>query len=191
MNTVFRVSVLMAGLFVSAELMAAESPGCAGVTFSETVVQRFPRIQEACLDVVTKSGQHYAVFKADLQSVQGSTVRVRMRLPDGSYSDPKSIKTKPELRVLIDGKPHAVSELAPKQELTTYIRVDRPMIALAPANENDPVDPVPLESPAPTEHLASATPVMPHTASQTALTMLMGLFCFAVALAVRIGRRRR
>lgn len=193
MNTALRATVLLAGLFASAELMAAESPGCPGVKFSESVLEKFPRAQEACLDVITKAGQDYAVFKANLQSVQGNIVRVRVRLPDGSYSDTKSIKTKSELRVLVDGKPYAVNELAPDQELTTYIRVDRPMIALAPAKETDPVDPVPLTAPEPpaTEHLAAATPTMPHTASQAALTALMGTFCFAVALALRIGRRRR
>jgi hypothetical protein len=182
---------MVAGLFLSAQLLAADSPGCPDVQFSEKVLQKFPRVQEACLDVITKGGQQYGVFKADLTSVQGSTVRVRMKLPDGSYSDVKSIKTKPDLRVLIDGKPYSVSELAPNQELTTYIRVEQPMIALAPAKETDPVDPVPLAAPEPqpTEHLAAA-PVMPHTASQTMLTVLVGLFSLAVALALRISRRR-
>ena len=192
MNTALRTTVLLAGLFASAELMAAESPGCPNVKFSESVLQKFPRAQEACLDVISKGGQDYAVFKADLQSVQGNIVRVRVRLPDGSYSDTKSIKTKSDLRVLVDGKPYSVNELAPNQELTTYIRVDRPMIALAPARETDAVDAVPLTAPEPAaaEHLAAATPTMPHTASQQALTALMGMFCFAIALALRIGRRR-
>ena len=191
MNIALRVIVLVSGLFASAALMAAESPGCPNVKFSQSVLEKFPRAQEACLDVITKGGQQYAVFKADLTGVQGNTVRVRVKLPDGSYSDTKSISTKPNLRVLIDGKPYAVSELAPNQELTTYIRVDQPMIALAPASQSDPVDPVPLTEPAPTptEHLAAA-PVMPHTAGQSGLPMLIGLFCMALALAVRIGRRR-
>ena len=190
MKRVLRACLLMAGLFASAELMAAESPGCPGVVFSDAVLQKFPRAQEACLDVITKGGEKYAVFKADLQSVQGNTVRVKMRLPDGSYSDTKAIKTKSNLKVLVDGKPYGIQDLAPNQELTTYIRVDQPMIALAPANDNDPVEPVPMTGPAPTEHLASAAPVMPHTASPTTLPMLIGLFCVAVALALRISRRR-
>jgi len=194
MNIALRATVLMAGLFVSAQLMAAESPGCSGVKFSQSVLEKFPRAQEACLDVVTKGGQQYAVFKADLSSVQGNTVRVRVRLPDGSYSDLKSIKTRPDLRVLVDGKPYAMNELAPNQELTTYIRIDQPMIALAPANQDAPVDAVPLSAAEPppraTEHLAAAGPEMPHTAGLGPLTMLMGLFCLAVALALRIARRR-
>jgi hypothetical protein len=197
MNTALRVTALLAGLSASAALMAAESPGCPDVKFSPSVLEKFPRAQEACLDVITKGGQQYAVFKADLTGVQGNTVRVRVRLPDGSYSDTKSIRTKPDLHVLIDGKAYSVSELAPNQELTTYIRVDQPMIALAPANQSDPVDAVPMaatepETPQPrsTEHLAAAAPVMPHTASQTGLALLTGLFCMAVAFALRISRRR-
>jgi hypothetical protein len=188
MNTALRVIVLVSALFASAALSAAESPGCPNVKFSQSVLEKFPRAKEACLDVISKGGQQYAVFKADLTGVQGNTVRVRVKLPDGSYSDTKSIRTKPDLRVLIEGKPYAVSELAPNQELTTYIRVDQPMIALAPANQSDPVDPVPLAEP-PTEQLAAA-PVMPHTADQARSPMLIGLFCLALALAVRISRRR-
>jgi hypothetical protein len=191
MNTALRVTVLVAGLFASAALMAAESQGCPNVKFSPSVLEKFPRAQEACLDVISKGGQQYAVFKADLTGVQGNTVRVRVKLPDGSYSDTKSIRTKPDLQVLIDGKPYPVSELAPNQELTTYIRVDQPMIALAPANQSDPVDAVPMAAAEPpTPHLAAANPVMPHTADQAALPMLMGLFCMAVAFAMRISRRR-
>jgi hypothetical protein len=192
MKTALRLSVLMAGLCCSAGLLAAESPGCRGVAFSETVLQKFPRAQEACLDVVTKGEKQYAVFKADLQSVQGNTVRVRVRLPDGSYSGTKSIKTKPGLKVLVDGKPYGLDELALHQELTTYIRVDQPLIALAPADQSTPVDPVPLMEPDLTgpQHLASAAPVMPETASQAMGTMLMGLFFCAVALALRIAKRR-
>jgi hypothetical protein len=187
------MGLLAAATSMAAESPAAESPGCPNVKFSDAVLQRFPHAQDACLDVITKGGEQYGVFKADLSSVQGNTVRVRMRLPDGSYSDTKSIRTSPNLRVLVDGKPYAVNELAPNQELTTYIRVEQPMIALAPANQEDPVEAVPLaapEPPAATERVASAAPTMPHTASQLALSMLMGLFCLAVALAMRITRRR-
>jgi hypothetical protein len=192
MNTALRVTVLVAGLFGSAALMAAENPGCPEVKFSQAVLEKFPRAQEACLDVIEKGGQQYAVFKADLTGVQENTVRVRVKLPDGSYSDPKSIKTSPKLRVLVDGKPYTVSELAPNQELTTYIRVDQPMIALAPADQSEPVDAVPLTAPEPaaSETRLAAAPAMPHTASQAALPLLMGLFCAALAFAVRITRRR-
>jgi hypothetical protein len=196
MNIALRVTSLLAGLFASAALMAAESPACTGVTFSKSVLEKFPRAREACLDVVTKGDQQYAVFKADLTAVQGNTVRVRVKMPDGSYSDTKSITTKPQLRVLIDGKRYTVSDLAPNQELTTYIRVDQPMIALAPADQSDPVDAVPMTAmepptpqPRPTQHLA-AGPEMPHTADQTALPMMIGFFCMAVALALRINQRR-
>jgi len=191
MTKTLRVSGLLVGLCASA-LCAAESPGCPDVTFSQAVLDKFPRAPDACLDVVDKGGKQYAVFKADLASVQGNTVRVRMKMPGGSYSDVKSIRTRPDLRVLIDGKPYAVSELAPNQELTTYIRVDQPMIALAPADQSEPVDAVPLAAPEPAtpETRLAAAPAMPHTASQAALPLLMGLFCVAVALALRIGRRR-
>src|SRR4051812_19559851 len=60
MNTALRATVLLAGLFASAELIAAQTPGCPGVKFSESVLEKFPKVQEACLDVITKAGQDYA-----------------------------------------------------------------------------------------------------------------------------------
>jgi hypothetical protein len=171
----------------AAGVSSAQNAHCSEVQFSADVLARFPRIAETCLDVITRDGQHYAVIKAQLQDVRGSTLRVKVKLPDGSYSPLMSVQTKPELRLLIEGKPARVSELAPDQELTAYVRVDRPMIALAPASESEPLDPVPLAAPAPA--LASAAPVMPHTAGSLGFLALWAQLCFAVALAVNIARR--
>ena len=165
----------------------AQNAHCRDVQFSADVLARFPRIADACLDVIMRDGQHYAVLKAQLQDVSGNTLRVRVKQPDGSYTPPMSVKTKPELRLLIEGKPARVSELAPDQELTVYVRVDRPMIALAPASESAPLDPVPLAAPEPT--LARAEPVMPHTAGSLGFLALLGQFAFAVALALNIAGR--
>jgi LPXTG-motif cell wall-anchored protein len=66
------------------------------------------------------------------------------------------------------------------------------MIALAPATEDEPVEAVPLPAPEPpkADRVASAAPTMPHTGSQLALSIFMGLLCLATALAMRLARRR-
>lgn len=180
------LAVASLGLAV-AQVASAQGVHCREVRFGADVVARFPRIAEACLDVIERDGQHYAVLKAQLQDVSGNTLRVRMKQPDGSYSPSMSVKTKPELRLLIEGKPARVSDLAPNQELTAYVRVDRPMIALAPASESEPLDPVPLAAPEPT--LARAEPVMPHTAGPLGFLAIWGQLCCAMAMAVNIARR--
>jgi hypothetical protein len=175
------------GLTIAAVCPAQNAAHCRDVQFSADVLARFPRIAETCLDVITRDGQHYAVIKAQLQDVRGNTLRVKVKMPDGSYSDSMSVQTKPDLRLLIEGKPARVSELAHDQELTAYVRVDRPMIAIAPASESEPLDPVPLAAPEPA--LARTEPVMPHTAGSLGFLALWGQFCFAMAMAVNIARR--
>lgn len=167
---------------------AQNAAGCRNVRFSEEVLSRFPKAPQACLDVINRDGQDYAVFKAQLESVSGNTLRVRIKQPDGTYAAVTNIETKPERRVLIDGKPVQVADLAPDQELTAYVRVDKPMIALPPASESEPLEATPLAAAEPV--VARAEPAMPHTASQVGLLGLLGAFLWAIALAVRLTRRK-
>jgi hypothetical protein len=167
--------------------LAQNPAGCQSVQFSEDVLNRFPNAPQACLDVIHRDGQDYAVFKAQLDRVSGNTMRVRIKQPDGTYADAMNIKTSPGRRVLIDGKPVPVADLAPDQEITAYVRVDKPMIALPPASESEPLDAVPL--PAAEPAMARNEPAMPHTASQVGLLGVFGAFLWAVALAVRLVRR--
>jgi hypothetical protein len=173
----------------------AQGPECQQVQFSEQVLERFPDARQSCLDVITRDGEEYAVFKAQLQEVRGNTLRVRVRNPDGSYGRLQSIRTSPGRRVLIDGRPYPVGDLAPNQELTAYVHVTRPEIALEPATASEPVEAAPLaaadasEDPAPTR-LATAPPEMPATASPLENVALLGLLCLAVATCLNIIRRR-
>jgi hypothetical protein len=169
--------------------VCAQNPaGCQKVQFSQEVLNRFPNAPKACLDVISRDGQDYAVFKAQLDRVSGNTMRVRIKKPDGTYADAMNIETNPERRVLIDGKPVQVADLAPDQEITAYVRVDKPMIALPPPSESEPLDAVPLPVAEPV--MARAEPAMPHTASQVGLLGVLGTFLWAVALAVRLARRK-
>jgi hypothetical protein len=167
---------------------AQNNAECQRMRFSDEVLARFPRAPEACLDVITRDGQSYAVFKAQLVSVTGNTLRLRFKQPDGTYAAPTNVKTKPSRRVLIDGQPVPVSELAPNQELTAYVRVDKPLLALPPVNDSESLDPMPMAAPEPA--VARADPVMPHTASPFELAALLGSLCCAVACALNLARRK-
>jgi hypothetical protein len=167
---------------------------CQSVQFSAEVLSRFPGAPKSCLDVISRDGQQYAVFKAQLEDVRGNSLRVRVKNQDGSYGERKTIQARSGRQVLIDGKTYPVSELAPNQEITAYVRVDRPLVALAPASESEPVDAEPLmESPPEDEpvRLSSAqTPTMPETASPLGVLPLAGAFCLLLALGLMIWRMR-
>jgi hypothetical protein len=188
MNHTVRPVVCAALFLAAAGLAQAQSSECKSVRFGEAVLSRFPNVADACLDVITREGQQYAVIKMQLDEVRGNTVRVRVRQPDGGYGKPMNITTQPERRVLIEGKPVRVSELAPNQELTAYVRVDRPMLALAPPTETEPLEAVPI--PASEPALASAEPTMPHTAGNLGLLALLGQFLLVVALTLSTLRKR-
>lgn len=173
---------------LSGAVFAQNNAACQNMRFSDEVLARFPRAAEACLDVINRDGQNYAVFKAQLERVSGNTLRLRFKQPDGTYAAATNVKVSPSRRVLVDGKPVPLSELAPDQELTAYVRVDKPVLALAPVSEAEPLEPQPMAAPEPA--LAGPEPAMPHTASPITLIALLGTFCCAVAGALNLARRK-
>jgi hypothetical protein len=136
-------------MVATAQVTQAQPVNCQTVEFSAAVTQKFPKVREACLDVIERQGQLLAVFKADLLRVSGNKVRIRAKLPVGGQAAAQTVEVHPERRVLVDGKKHRIDELALGQELTIYARVDQPLAALAPADASEPIDfaPIEIESP--------------------------------------------
>ena len=122
-------------LALIAGLAWAQNPeDCAAVKFSDELLERFPRAPEACLDVISRDGQSYAVFNARLSNVSGNTMRLRFRHPDGSLGPMTAVRAPGDFRVLVDGEPTRVRDLAPNQDLKAYVHVSRPEVALEPAD---------------------------------------------------------
>jgi hypothetical protein len=178
------VTALLGGASVPA--LAAD---CSTAQFSDTVLARFPNIRLVCSEVIEKEGQQYAVVKGDLVRTGNNAVYMKFKLADGTKSDTRKIETRPEFRVKVDGKPVSVRNLAVGQELTAYVKVSDPVIAL------EPYDPAPLE----TTPLESAAPVMasnetgdmPHTASALPGLGTLGAFLLAFAGMLTFFRLRR
>ena len=178
------VTALLGGASVPA--LAAD---CASAQFSDTVLTRFPNIRLVCSEVIEKEGQQYAVVKGDLVRTGNNAVYMKFKLADGTKSDTRKIETRPEFRVKVDGKPVSVRNLAVGQELTAYVKVSDPVIAL------EPYDPAPLE----TSPLESAAPVMasnetgdmPATASALPALGTLGALLLAFAGMLTFFRLRR
>ena len=100
------------------------------------MLAKFPRIKEACLDIINKDGQDYAVVKADLVRTRPGAATIRPKLPDGTRADTRVVRVSPGFRVLVDGKETRVEDLAVGQELTAYVKVTQPQMALAPADNS-------------------------------------------------------
>jgi hypothetical protein len=185
-----RVSLGALVALVATASLAQNPKDCATVQFSDEVLARFPRAQEACLDVISRAGQEYAVFNARLSEVRGNTMRVRFQLPDGSFGPTQSVTPPRDFRVLIDGKPTRVSELAPNQDLKAYVEVARPMLALEPADSGQSMVIVPLVAEEVVEEdsgarVAQAGPQMPATAGPAPMLATFGVLFACAALGLR------
>jgi hypothetical protein len=184
---------------VATAALAQNPKDCAAVQFSDEVLARFPRAPEACLDVISRGGQDYAVFNAQLVEVRGNTMRVRFHLPDGSLGPTQSITPPNDFRVLINGQPTRVSDLQPNQDLKAYVEVTRPVLALEPADTGQRLVIVPLvaeeevaddDGTQPTR-VAEVDPQMPRTAGPAPIFASFGLLLACAALCMRLANRWR
>jgi hypothetical protein len=168
----------------------AQETDCKTATFSAEVIDRFPRIREACLRITSLSGAPYAMFKATVTRVSGKGVEVRFEMPDGSKSERRFIATRPELRVNVEGTPTRVRDLGVGQELTAYVKTSEPVVALAQVDETQPLELAPLEAVEPTVETRVAQ-AMPHTASPLPLFALVGGALLGFAGLLRRASRKR
>jgi hypothetical protein len=176
---------------------------CRRAQFNEQITQRFPNARDACLDVISRDGQDYAVFRAQFERAVGNTLLVRFKSPDGSRGPLTRIPTEAGFRVLVDGEEKRVNQLARNQELTAYVQVDRPMVALAPAQTDVTLQLVPLvivpaaeqeDASAPSEERVARTDEelsMPNTAGIAPTFGVLGLVLIVVAVCATSVRRLR
>lgn len=195
MKISFRLLACASLLLLSAGIVQAQNLDCRNVQFSDDILSRFPQAPDACLDVIQRGGEEFAVFKVRLDRVVGNSVHVRFNKPDGSRGPLTRIPTQPDFRVLVDGKPTRVSDLALNQELTAYVQVSRPMVALAPASETQTLAIVPIfaageEAPGEEDESTAQLSSLPNTAGSAALLALLGLACLAAAGGLHALRRR-
>lgn len=179
----------IAALLTAAPVAHAQQVNCQTVEFSPEVTAKFPRVREACLEVIERQGQLMAVFKADLLKVSGNKVRIRAQLPGGGQAEAQTVQVPAERRVLVDGKKYRVDELGLGQQLTIYARVDEPVAALAPADASEPIEFVPIE--VEPMRVAAAEAEMPTTASELPTLGLLGALLAGLAVALEFLRRVR
>lgn len=176
---------------IPAVALAQQPAACERVQFSEDVLARFPNIRAACLDVINKDGKDYAVVKADLVRATARRMTIRVKRPDGSHSDPIGVNVAPNDRLNVGGKPTPIQDVAIGQELTAYVNVTDPGIALAPADETEVVEftPVPA-TPEPAPAAVAAATEMPKTATSQPLLASIGILLLALGAGFAFMRRR-
>ncbi len=190
MKSYLAVSSLVLAL-VPAVAGAQQPAACERVEFSQEVLARFPNIRSACLDVINRDGQEFAVVKADLIRRTARRMTVRVKLPDGTRSEPRGINVSPGFRLNVNGRPTRIEDIAIGQEITAYVSVRDPGIALAPADTAEPVVFTPVTAePEPEPAPVASEPAMPTTATQLPLVGVIGLALLALGAGLALFRRR-
>ena len=170
MNRFLRASAMTVLCTIGAIAVSqAQTVTCTNAQYDPDVLARFPNIAKACSEIVSKNGEDYAVVTARLDRVDPSgRVQVRVKQPDGSYSKRVSIRPRPDLKVLVDGKPARVQDLAENQVINAYVKVLAPEMALPPADAGQTFVFLPIEEPQ--QQMAS----LPSTAGFLQLFGLLG-----------------
>ena len=187
MKPVHRYQLVVCAALFAMPGAYAQNAACSKVEFSDAVLQRFPRARDACLDVIEHEGQQYAVFKADVVRTEPNKLSLKFKLPDGTYAATRTIKADPARRIDIEGKPTRVQDVAVGQELTAYVSVSKPEIALAPVSITEVFYMQPLEGETTLAEANTAT--MPETASPVPGYGLAGVLLLVIAGALSALRR--
>lgn len=177
---------------IPAVALAQQPAACERVEFSEQVLARFPNIRNACLDVISRDGQNFAVVRANLVRVTPRRMTVRVQLPDGTQSNTMGINVASNERVNVGGRMVPVGDLAVGQTISAYINVNDPGIAVA-SEDTGPVEFTPITAepePEPAAVAAAPAPEMPKTASNLPLAGTIGLLLLAVGAGIAFLRRR-
>ncbi len=191
MKAFFGLGSLVLAL-IPAAAMAQQPEICQRVEFSAQVLERFPNIRSACLDVISRDGQQFAVVIAGLVRSTSRRIIVRVKLPDGSRSEPIGINVGRNDRVNINGRMTPIQDVATGQDLTAYIHVSDPGIALA-SDSTGPIEFTPVTDepePEPVAEAAAPAPEMPKTATRLPLAGVVGLCLLALGAGLAIVRRR-
>jgi hypothetical protein len=187
MNRFLRASAMSVICTIGAIAVSqAQTATCQNAQYNADVLARFPNIAKACSKIISKDGEDYAVVTARLDRVDPSgRVQVRVKHADGSYSQRLSIRPRPDLKVLVDGKPARVQDLAENQEITAYVKVREPEMALAPADAGETFAFIPIEEP------QTQMAALPATAGILPLLGLLGGVSLLLGGLLSAMRRRR
>jgi hypothetical protein len=169
-------SVFAAGVLctIGAITSHAQTLTCANAQYDPALLQKYPNLPKSCLDIVSRDGEDYAVVKAQLDKVMSNnSVYVRTKQPDGTYGERHKLRIEADQRVLVEGKPTRISDLATGQELTAYVKVREPAMALEPVGTAH-VYSTPLEEPEQMAALPSTGSLVPLLGILGSISLLFG-----------------
>jgi hypothetical protein len=94
---------------------------CADIAWARTVLALYPRISEACQEIVISDGVKWARFDADLVRQSHGRATLNFRDRDGRSMQQVTLKPSSEQRALIEGRSYSLAGLPLGQQLSVYV----------------------------------------------------------------------
>jgi hypothetical protein len=175
-----------------------EAMSCTEIVWEKELIERYPRIADACQEVVLSNGVKFARFTGQLERVnRDGSVRIDFKDRAGSSLGRLTLQPAPSQRVLIEGKEYKFSELDSRQDLSLYIPERLFAIATAPGTPPEAMARIVPDEPAVAERelpVQAAVQVavaerLPDTAGLTPVLALGGILAMLGGLALTARRR--
>lgn len=160
---------------------------CAEVNWAPQLLQQYPRIPEACQEVISVNGQNWARFEGKLINVNGNGSVTSMVVDrTGKGMARMVMKPAPNQKVLLDGREYTFNQLQTGAILNLYIPEHMYEVATEPtASESEMAE---IE-PAPSEEVAQTQETLPATAGPLPWVLLAGGGLLLVGLGLTLRRR--
>lgn len=173
-----------------------EAASCAEVSWAETLLREYPRIADACQEVVISDGARWARFGADyLQSNRDGSVTLDFKDRQRRSIGEVTLMPAADQRVAIAGRNYRFSELMRGQELNLYVPEGVFAVAVEPGAPTEqlaqivvrPAQQLAQTAPAPVQTTAQTQ--LPSTAGPLPLLALTGLLALLGGIGLTIRRR--
>lgn len=167
---------------------------CRAVNWNEELLAVYPRLSEACHEVILSGGERWARFETELVQVNRSG-SVKSDFLDRQGREMGAITIMPARgqRVTIEGRQYEFSELRPGQVLNIYVPEGANSFALAPsAPPEQHVEVVEIQpEPEVESNRMASTRTLPKTAGPLPLLLLGGVLALLGGLGFTFHRKYR
>ena len=159
---------------------------CAAVQWDARLLAEYPRVAQACHEVIVSDGQKWARFETELVSVNRSgAVKSNFKDRDDNYMGAITITPAHDQTVEIDGTQYEFSALRPGQMLNVYVPEGMYAFSMAPGAPPAEVVEI-VDEPAPADPVIAR---LPSTAGPLPWLALGGLVSLLGGIGFAIRRR--
>ena len=182
------------------------SNSCSGVKWSESVLEQYPGIADACQSVEVHNGVTYVKFSGTVVRTRNQGQNLTLDIKDGTTID---MAWPANAELSLDGRLTPVAKLQTGQELNFYVPQDQMVAQFYPADQTPSPAARPViarietpaqrasaartDSPTPAIRTAEREPIgeaLPGAASELPLFALTGLIMLGLGAGLTVYRRR-